>query len=201
MRIHSSVRFGTLASFHLVDDRQYRDPQACTRGGRAGVEHREPGNAAPSGRTRSARCSAQRRKRWLDDAFAHGSNGLERRRPANAVRTARFPVRTGPIVLERRLGRLPGCPRPHDRIDAQAHARQSRSARRRRASELGGPREGRLRRSRKSLDRRGILRDEHHRALRRWRQDQRSRSRGIRISSSPTPRTAVTASSSSRRSA
>ena len=46
MRIHSSVRFGALASFHLVDDRQYRDPQACTRGGKSGSSTLDPATCA-----------------------------------------------------------------------------------------------------------------------------------------------------------
>ncbi|MBP7566140.1 MAG: alkaline phosphatase D family protein [Burkholderiaceae bacterium] len=37
LRLYASVRFGTLAALHLLDDRQYRDPQACTPGGRFGA--------------------------------------------------------------------------------------------------------------------------------------------------------------------
>ena len=148
MRIYSSVRFGTLASFHLVDDRQYRDPQACTRDGKPGSSTVNPARvrrvAGPEAHAarRGAGALARRRVRAREQ-------GLERARPADAVRAARFPVRSGPDVLERRLGRLPRRPRPDDRVDAQARARQSGAARRRRAPELGGPREGRLRGSRR----------------------------------------------------
>jgi alkaline phosphatase D len=36
MRIHQRLDWGRLARFHLLDDRQYRDPQACPRPGRGG---------------------------------------------------------------------------------------------------------------------------------------------------------------------
>ena len=36
MRIVSRLDWGTLARIHLVDDRQYRDPQACPKPGRGG---------------------------------------------------------------------------------------------------------------------------------------------------------------------
>ena len=36
MRLYQRLDWGRLARFHLVDDRQYRDPQACPRPGRAG---------------------------------------------------------------------------------------------------------------------------------------------------------------------
>lgn len=36
MRIHARLDWGALARIHLLDDRQYRDPQACPRPGRGG---------------------------------------------------------------------------------------------------------------------------------------------------------------------
>jgi alkaline phosphatase D len=36
MRLYSSSAFGTLARFHVLDDRQYRSPQVCPRPGRGG---------------------------------------------------------------------------------------------------------------------------------------------------------------------
>jgi len=74
MRIHSSVRFGTLASFHLVDDRQYRDPQACTRGGKAGSSTVNPATCAEWEDPRRT-LLGMAQERWLDDAFAQGSQG------------------------------------------------------------------------------------------------------------------------------
>jgi alkaline phosphatase D len=36
LRLYDRVPFGRLANLHLLDDRQYRDPQACTKGGDTG---------------------------------------------------------------------------------------------------------------------------------------------------------------------
>ncbi len=74
MRIHSSVRFGTLASFHLVDDRQYRDSQACTRDGRTGSSTIDPASCAEWQDPKRTLLGAAQ-EAWLDDAFAHGSKG------------------------------------------------------------------------------------------------------------------------------
>jgi alkaline phosphatase D len=37
MRIHTRLRYGRLATLHMLDDRQYRSPQPCPRPGRAGA--------------------------------------------------------------------------------------------------------------------------------------------------------------------
>jgi len=74
LRIHSTVRFGALASFYLLDDRQYRAPQACTRDGRSGSSTIDPAQCAEwADPERTLLGPAQ--ERWLDDAFAHGSAG------------------------------------------------------------------------------------------------------------------------------
>jgi len=74
MRIHGSVPFGTLASFHLVDDRQYRDPQACTRDGRAGSGTVDPASCVEWQDPKRTLLGAAQ-EAWLDDAFARGSKG------------------------------------------------------------------------------------------------------------------------------
>ncbi len=74
MRIYSTVRFGTLASFHLLDDRQYRDPQACTRGGKHGSSTVDPAACSDWNDPRRTLLGAAQ-ERWLDDAFAQGSKG------------------------------------------------------------------------------------------------------------------------------
>ena len=74
MRIHSTVRFGTLASFHLVDDRQYRDPQVCNRDGRAGSSMVNPATCADWQDPRRTLLGAAQ-ERWLDGVFAEGSKG------------------------------------------------------------------------------------------------------------------------------
>ena len=42
MRIYSRFQFGRLASINLLDTRQYRDPQVCTRGGSSGASTVDP---------------------------------------------------------------------------------------------------------------------------------------------------------------
>lgn len=66
MRLHSHHRFGSLAEFFVLDDRQYRDHQACPRPGRGGS-------------TRVTECAERldptrtllglEQERWLDDRF------------------------------------------------------------------------------------------------------------------------------------
>jgi alkaline phosphatase D len=46
MRIHATRRWGSLATLHLLDTRQYRDPQPCPRAGRAGGNGVAPGDCA-----------------------------------------------------------------------------------------------------------------------------------------------------------
>ncbi|MEO8304924.1 MAG: alkaline phosphatase D family protein [Betaproteobacteria bacterium] len=74
MRIYSEVRFGQLATFYLVDDRQYRDPQVCTRGGKAGSSTVNPATCADwLNPDRTLLGAAQ--ERWLDAAFAQAGKG------------------------------------------------------------------------------------------------------------------------------
>ncbi len=47
MRIYGQVRFGHLATMHLLDARQYRGPHACTRGGRPGSSTVDPSHLRP----------------------------------------------------------------------------------------------------------------------------------------------------------
>jgi alkaline phosphatase D len=66
--------FGTLASFQLVDDRQYRDPQGCTPDGKHGSSDVDPATCSDwSDPRRTLLGPAQ--ERWLDGAFAQGSKG------------------------------------------------------------------------------------------------------------------------------
>lgn len=69
MTIHTSVRIGTLATLYLLDDRQYRTPQACPRPGRSGGNTVVPAQCAPlQDPARTALGAAQ--ETWLDQAFA-----------------------------------------------------------------------------------------------------------------------------------
>jgi alkaline phosphatase D len=46
MRIHARAIYGDLATFHLLDDRQYRSPHACPRPGRGGSNVVDPAACA-----------------------------------------------------------------------------------------------------------------------------------------------------------
>jgi alkaline phosphatase D len=68
MRIHGRTEWGTLACIHALDDRQYRDPQACPREGRGGantVRLRDCPDLADPKRTLLG--AAQ--ERWLADGW------------------------------------------------------------------------------------------------------------------------------------
>jgi alkaline phosphatase D len=69
VRLYSQVRFGRLANLALLDDRQYRDAQACTAGGRPGGSRVDPARcAALDDPARTLLGTAQ--ERWLDAHFA-----------------------------------------------------------------------------------------------------------------------------------
>ncbi len=66
MRIYGEARFGQLAALYLLDARQYRSPQACTRGGKPGSSNVDPATCAAW--TDPARTMlGVEQERWLDD--------------------------------------------------------------------------------------------------------------------------------------
>jgi alkaline phosphatase D len=74
VRLYARQRFGQLATIMMLDDRQYRDPQVCTRGGRLGSSEVNPAACAAwndSGRTLLG--AAQ--ERWLDGELAQSTTG------------------------------------------------------------------------------------------------------------------------------
>jgi alkaline phosphatase D len=70
MRLYSQVRFGRLATIALLDDRQYRDRQACTRGGRAGSSQVDA-QACEALADPSRTLLGPAQERWLDGHFDH----------------------------------------------------------------------------------------------------------------------------------
>ncbi len=74
LRVFGQARFGQLATLYLLDARQYKDPQACTPGGKPGSSYLDPATcAAWSDPRRSLLGAAQ--EGWLADALARGSRG------------------------------------------------------------------------------------------------------------------------------
>ncbi len=68
MRIYGSVAFGDLATFHLLDDRQYRDPQACSPGARPGGGPVNPADCPVWNDPQRTLLGAVQEK-WLDQTF------------------------------------------------------------------------------------------------------------------------------------
>lgn len=72
MRLYSRVQHGQLASLYLLDARQYKDPQVCTRGGKLGASTVNPAHcAAWNDPQRSLLGMAQ--ERWLDAEFGQAA--------------------------------------------------------------------------------------------------------------------------------
>ncbi len=77
MRLYDRFTWGRLASIHLLDDRQYRDPHACTQEGRNGSRHVKRSACADlANPARSLLGAAQ--ERWL-------TQGLDSDRPWNLI--------------------------------------------------------------------------------------------------------------------
>ena len=69
MRIYQRLQFGRLASLHLLDDRQYRDPQVCTRDGRLGGGAVNPAQC-PQWHDERRSLLGLAQERWLDQSLA-----------------------------------------------------------------------------------------------------------------------------------
>ncbi|MDO9358879.1 MAG: alkaline phosphatase D family protein [Polaromonas sp.] len=73
MRIYSRLQYGRLASLSLLDARQYKDPQACTRDGNRGAGTLDPAScAAWKDPVRSLLGNVQ--ERWLDNGFSSAAS-------------------------------------------------------------------------------------------------------------------------------
>ncbi|RYF43450.1 MAG: alkaline phosphatase [Comamonadaceae bacterium] len=69
LRLHERLRFGNLATLHLLDARQYKDPQVCTRDGRRGSSTLDPGTCAAWDDPRRTLLGAAQ-EAWLDAGLA-----------------------------------------------------------------------------------------------------------------------------------
>ena len=74
MRIYGQVRHGTLANLTLLDARQYKDRQACSRGGLPGSNSLDPATC-PSWDDPQRSMLGQQQERWLDTGFAAARAG------------------------------------------------------------------------------------------------------------------------------
>jgi alkaline phosphatase D len=72
MRIYGSVPYGRLANLMLLDDRQYRDAQICTKDGKPGSSTYNPAQcAAAADPQRTLLGLAQ--EQWVDQTFSHSA--------------------------------------------------------------------------------------------------------------------------------
>ena len=69
MRIYQRVDFGRLASLYLLDTRQYKDPQVCTKGGGLGASMVNPVSCAAWADPKRTMLGAQQ-EAWLGAEFA-----------------------------------------------------------------------------------------------------------------------------------
>ena len=74
MRIYSHLRHGRLASFTLLDARQYKDPQACSRGGLPGASTLDP-TTCPGWDDPNRGMLGKQQEQWLDAIFAAARAG------------------------------------------------------------------------------------------------------------------------------
>ena len=69
MRIHQRVQFGQLAELYLLDARQYKDPQVCTKGGAMGSGIVNPAQC-PAWQDLGRSLLGQRQEQWLAQELA-----------------------------------------------------------------------------------------------------------------------------------
>jgi len=72
MRIHGQVRFGRLATMHLLDARQYRSPQACTQDDKPGSSRVNPAACASWLDPARSMLGAEQ-ERWLADSLGRSA--------------------------------------------------------------------------------------------------------------------------------
>lgn len=73
-RLYSELRFGKLASIMLLDDRQYRDAQVCTKGGKPGSSTIDPSACTALADPKRTLLGAQQ-EAWLDGALSRAGRG------------------------------------------------------------------------------------------------------------------------------
>lgn len=77
LRIHERLQFGRLASVHLLDARQFKDPQVCTPGGRPGAGLMDPATC-PNRADPARSMLGMAQERWLEASLADPGTGQTR---------------------------------------------------------------------------------------------------------------------------
>ena len=138
MQLYRRVHWGALATFHLLDTRQYRDDQPCGDELRSDCAERlDPARSL----------LGDEQERWLLDGFRAVSSPLGPAGPAGLLLPARLDAGSGTRLQPGRLGRLRRQPGPDRRRAGPLAGAQRRGAHRRRPFALGGRGARQLRRS------------------------------------------------------
>jgi alkaline phosphatase D len=74
LRLYSRVQHGQLASLYMLDARQYKDPQVCTRGGKPGSSTVNPAQCAAWNDPGRSLLGLQQ-EHWLDTEFGKAAAG------------------------------------------------------------------------------------------------------------------------------
>ena len=76
IRLYSQLRWGQLASLYLLDARQYKDAQVCTKGGLPGSGHVDPAQC-PAWEDPARTLLGTAQETWLAQALAQGPSGWQ----------------------------------------------------------------------------------------------------------------------------
>ncbi len=133
MQLFRRVDWGALATFHMLDTRQYRSDQACGDAYRSDCR-RTLQPAAVADRSGAGTMAAQR--------FSAVPGALGHPRPAGLLRATGPGGRPGPRDQPRRVGRLRGQPRPDRRRDRCGRRCATRSCSPATCTPIGPPRCG-----------------------------------------------------------
>jgi hypothetical protein len=145
MTLYATLTFGDLASFMMLDNRQYRSDQACQGPEEFGGQVIED-CAEREQEDRSILGPEQ--ERWLRSQLAGTPRTLESDRPADAYGPARAEAGRGRGLVVRRVGRLSGRAPAPPCPNRRAEDRKRRGDRRRHPLVLGHRSQARLWRSR-----------------------------------------------------
>jgi alkaline phosphatase D len=94
MRVYAELGWGRLASFFLLDDRQYRSPQVCPRRGRSGGSNVVDVDRCPEIHSPERTMLGAAQERWLEQAL--GRSGARWNVLAQQTRMAQFDQQLGP---------------------------------------------------------------------------------------------------------
>ena len=137
IQIYKRNTYGNLATFHVMDTRQFRSDQACGDGTRAGCDDRS--NPART-------LVGAQQEQWLYDGLQQSPGQVADPGPAGLHGRARRHRRCGRELQHGRLGRLQGLARQAAGLHRDAADRQPARDHGRRAPELGQQPPARLRR-------------------------------------------------------